>query len=98
MAIPTETQFVSPKQGQTFITRQEINSLLTICRNYKIHFSRKCPERPFENIMSIVCKYPWYQPELVTALQRDHIYECLKLAIGKYIWYYQVNLDRIVTD
>ncbi|KAG2184173.1 hypothetical protein INT44_009188 [Umbelopsis vinacea] len=95
MAIPTETQSVSPKQDQTFITRQEINSLLTICRNYKIHFSRKCPERPFENIMSIVCKYPWYQPELVTALQRDHIYECLKLAIGKYIWYYQVNLDRI---
>lgn len=51
----------------------------------QIHFSRKCPERPFENIMSVVCKYPWYQPNLVTALQRDHIYECLKLAIGKQI-------------
>ncbi|KAH8548507.1 hypothetical protein BGW37DRAFT_559910 [Umbelopsis sp. PMI_123] len=85
MAIPAKPQSIPPKTGQTFINRQEINSLLTICRNYKIHFSRKCPERPFENIMSIVCKYPWYQPELVTALQRDHIYECLKLAIGKYM-------------
>jgi hypothetical protein len=36
VAIPTETQSESPKQGQTFITRQEINSLLTICRNYKV--------------------------------------------------------------
>ncbi|GAB5587567.1 hypothetical protein Unana1_02467 [Umbelopsis nana] len=81
MAIPSEQGAVQSKAGHTFITRQEINSLLTICRNYKIHFSRKCPERPFENIMSIVCKYPWYQPNLVTALQRDHIYECLKLAI-----------------
>ncbi|KAJ2955865.1 hypothetical protein NQZ79_g8199 [Umbelopsis isabellina] len=81
MAIRTDDDTVPSKLGHTFITRQEINSLLTICRNYKIHFSRKCPERPFENVMSIVCKYPWYQPDLVTALQRDHIYECLKLAI-----------------
>ncbi|KAI8580297.1 hypothetical protein K450DRAFT_198686 [Umbelopsis ramanniana AG] len=98
MAIPVEAQSVSPKQGQTFITRQEINSILTICRNYKIHFSRKCPERPFENIMSIVCKYPWYQPELVTALQRDHIYECLKLAIGKYMVLPECLCSHIAKD
>ncbi|CAO3660417.1 unnamed protein product [Umbelopsis ramanniana] len=36
MAIPTDTQSILSKQGQTFITRQEINSLLTICRNYKV--------------------------------------------------------------
>ncbi|RUS20149.1 hypothetical protein BC937DRAFT_86271 [Endogone sp. FLAS-F59071] len=64
-----------------FVGRDEINSLLVVCRNYKLHFSRKCAERPFENIISVVTKYPWHQPQLITTLHRDHIYEMLKLAI-----------------
>ncbi|CAG8577342.1 889_t:CDS:10 [Dentiscutata erythropus] len=39
-----------------FITREEMNSLLVVCRNYKLHFSRKCAERPFENIISVLVK------------------------------------------
>ncbi|KAI8980327.1 hypothetical protein BDB01DRAFT_898224 [Pilobolus umbonatus] len=64
-----------------FVTREEINSLLVICKNYKLHFSRKCAERPFENIISIITKYPWNQIEYISTLHRDHIYEMLKLAI-----------------
>ncbi|KAF9941689.1 hypothetical protein BGZ67_004263 [Mortierella alpina] len=64
-----------------FITRDEINSLLLVCRNYKLHFSRKCAERPFENILSILAKYPWHQPYRVLPLHRDHIFELLKLSI-----------------
>ncbi|ORY99493.1 hypothetical protein BCR41DRAFT_375462 [Lobosporangium transversale] len=64
-----------------FVAREEISSLLTICRNYKIHFSRKCAERPFENIISILAKYPWHQAHRVLPLQRDHIFELLKLSI-----------------
>ncbi|RUS23625.1 hypothetical protein BC938DRAFT_474859 [Jimgerdemannia flammicorona] len=67
-----------------FVTREEINSLLVVCRNYKLHFSRKCAERPFENIISVIAKYPWHQPQLITTLHRDHVYEMLKLAIGMY--------------
>lgn len=36
MAIRTDDDTVPSKLGHTFITRQEINSLLTICRNYKV--------------------------------------------------------------
>lgn len=36
MAIRTDDDNVPSKLGHTFITRQEINSLLTICRNYKV--------------------------------------------------------------
>ncbi|KAF8969301.1 hypothetical protein BGZ46_010690 [Entomortierella lignicola] len=72
----TITQNTSP-----FITREEINALLVVCRNYKLHFSRKCAERPFENILSILAKYPWHQPHRVQPLHRDHIFELLKLSI-----------------
>ncbi|KAK4509813.1 uncharacterized protein ATC70_007117 [Mucor velutinosus] len=64
-----------------FITREEINSLLVVCKNYKLHFSRKCAERPFENIISVIAKYPWHQFHLISTMHRDHIYEMLKLAI-----------------
>ncbi|KAI9476191.1 MAG: hypothetical protein EXX96DRAFT_291119 [Benjaminiella poitrasii] len=64
-----------------FVTREEINSLLVVCKNYKLHFSRKCAERPFENIISIIAKYPWHQSYLISIIQRDHIYEMLKLSI-----------------
>ncbi|KAF8937435.1 hypothetical protein BGZ47_009057 [Haplosporangium gracile] len=93
----------SAKQAQStppFVTRDEINALLVICRNYKacittscltisysyvhlaqLHFSRKCAERPFENILSILAKYPWHQAHRVLPLHRDHIFELLKLSI-----------------
>ncbi|CAG8493795.1 14224_t:CDS:10 [Cetraspora pellucida] len=62
-----------------FITREEMNSLLVVCRNYKLHFSRKCAERPFENIISVL--FPFHQGNLYTTLQRDLLFEMLKLAI-----------------
>ncbi|KAI8359848.1 hypothetical protein EDC96DRAFT_595781, partial [Choanephora cucurbitarum] len=65
-----------------FITREEINSLLVVCKNYKLHFSRKCAERPFENIISVITKHPWHQAHLfISTMHRDHIYEMLKLSI-----------------
>ncbi|KAF0455593.1 nucleotide-binding, alpha-beta plait [Gigaspora margarita] len=64
-----------------FITREEMNSLLVVCRNYKLHFSRKCAERPFENIISVLVKFPFHQGNLYTTLQRDLLFEMLKLAI-----------------
>ncbi|CAG8604092.1 707_t:CDS:10 [Ambispora gerdemannii] len=64
-----------------FVTREEMNSLLVVCRNYKLHFSRKCAERPFENIISVLVKFPFHQSDLYTTLQRDLLFEMLKLAI-----------------
>ncbi|KAF9168374.1 hypothetical protein DFQ26_008997 [Actinomortierella ambigua] len=75
------TLFSSNPATPPFVTRDEINALLVVCRNYKLHFSRKCAERPFENILSIIAKYPWHRPQLVLPLHRDHIFELLKLSI-----------------
>ncbi|KAJ3127963.1 hypothetical protein HK098_005476 [Nowakowskiella sp. JEL0407] len=67
------------KEG-AMITREEISAILLTCRYYKLHFSRKCAERPFENIISILCKIPWDKAGVVSTVHRDHIFEMLKLA------------------
>ncbi|RKO83424.1 hypothetical protein BDK51DRAFT_49976 [Blyttiomyces helicus] len=64
-----------------FLSRDEINSILMICKQFKLYFSRKCAERPFENVISILAKMPWYEPELISTIQRDHIFEMLKLSL-----------------
>ncbi|KAI8143848.1 hypothetical protein BJV82DRAFT_656768 [Fennellomyces sp. T-0311] len=64
------------------VERQEFESTLAICRNYKLHFSRKCGERPFESLISIMVKFPWDRPNIITTMQRDHLYEYFKLATG----------------
>jgi hypothetical protein len=44
----------------------------------KLHFSRKCAERPFEFIVTILSKMPWESYDAISLLQRDHIFEMLK--------------------
>ncbi|KAI8079443.1 hypothetical protein BDF21DRAFT_494025 [Thamnidium elegans] len=77
---------------QSFVTHEEISSLLTICKNYKLYFSRKCAERPFENIITIVTKYPWEQHALVTEEQRNSIYDLLKSSIDAL----KLHLSKVV--
>ncbi|KAI9317484.1 hypothetical protein BX666DRAFT_2026764 [Dichotomocladium elegans] len=78
------------------IQRKEFESLLAICRNFKLHFSRKCGERPFENFISLLVKFPWDQPDIITTMQRDHLYEYYKLAtsvLKNHLAKPYVNLD-----
>ncbi|OAD66310.1 hypothetical protein PHYBLDRAFT_152635 [Phycomyces blakesleeanus NRRL 1555(-)] len=64
------------------IEREDYEALLAVCRDFKLHFSRKCAERPFEHFISLLIKYPWDQPQRITTLQRDHLYEYYKQATG----------------
>ncbi|KAG0805407.1 hypothetical protein G6F25_012013 [Rhizopus arrhizus] len=50
---------------------------------FTIYYNRKCAERPFEYLISIVMNIPWKQPRTVTTIQRDLIYECYKLGTEK---------------
>ncbi|KAG2219001.1 hypothetical protein INT45_007663 [Circinella minor] len=71
-----------PPPPPPFVEGQEYDSLLAVCRNFKLHFSRKCAERPFENFISMIVKFPWEHPTIITTMQRDHLYEYYKLATG----------------
>ncbi|KAK9768310.1 hypothetical protein K7432_001148 [Basidiobolus ranarum] len=79
--MPQDSSRERNAQPTMLLSRDEINSVLMICKNYKLHFSRKCAERPFENVISILVKCPWHQRNIITTLHRDHIFEMLKLAI-----------------
>lgn len=58
-----------------FLTKEEINSLLVVCKNYKMHFSRRCAQRPFEHICSLLYLLPW---KIVNISNRDLIFELVK--------------------
>lgn len=36
-------------EDEKLLKRDDINAIVSICRNYKLHFSRKCAERPFQH-------------------------------------------------
>ncbi|KAI3399523.1 hypothetical protein diail_6545 [Diaporthe ilicicola] len=43
-------------------------------------FSRDCPQRPFEGMISILRKLPWYKTEYITIKQRHSVYSaCIQL-------------------
>ena len=61
-----------------FLTREEMASINNICRNYKLHFSRKCAQRPFEHVSSILYLYPWRSISVST---RDLLFEMVKQTV-----------------
>jgi hypothetical protein len=83
------------------VTREETNSILVVCRNFKLHFSRKCAERPFEQVISVLTKMPWHQPHMIATMQRDHLFEMLKIAIESLMVHLRkdyVNIDDTLLE
>ncbi|KAI7897798.1 uncharacterized protein BX663DRAFT_527223 [Cokeromyces recurvatus] len=81
IAIPFSLDTMNEQQrnSQFFIGQKDLQNLLNVCRNYKMCYNRKCAERSFEYLISIIMNIPWKQPKAVTRIQRDIIYECYKL-------------------
>ncbi|KAI9276882.1 hypothetical protein BDA99DRAFT_554833 [Phascolomyces articulosus] len=72
------TVFVPPR----LVEKYEYDALLALCKNHKSRYMKKCPTRPFENFISMMVKFPWRHPEIITLMERDHLYEYYKLDIG----------------
>ncbi|KAI8640725.1 hypothetical protein BD408DRAFT_444941 [Parasitella parasitica] len=68
------------QKSQYYISQKDLQRLLNVCRFFKTYYNRKCAERPFEYLITIIMNMPWKQPHAVTTAQRDIIYECYKLA------------------
>ena len=60
------------EEGAVFLKRPEIFSILGACRMIRFCDAEKMLiiERAFENVISILCKVPWYESELISTLQR----------------------------
>ncbi|EPS40535.1 hypothetical protein H072_5620 [Dactylellina haptotyla CBS 200.50] len=57
------------------ISREELVMILGHARTpHRSPFSRKCLQRPYESLMSVVTKFPWGDTEFYTLRQRDMIF------------------------
>ncbi|KAI5810020.1 hypothetical protein DFH27DRAFT_170935 [Peziza echinospora] len=60
------------------VTKEELVLVVGHARTpHRSPFSRKCLQRPYESILSIVAKFPWFAVNVYTIHQRDIIYQAL---------------------
>jgi hypothetical protein len=69
------------EDGVIFMSREEILSLLTECRAVKYSNKNKLLHRPFQAVISVLAKIDWSCTKEISTLQRDHIFEMVKLSI-----------------
>ncbi|KAI9345755.1 hypothetical protein BD770DRAFT_183981 [Pilaira anomala] len=79
-AIPLIGDLTTPNRSpDLFVSQKDFQAIHNICKNYKSFHNRKCPERSFEYLMSLLINIPWLQSKTVGTWQRDLMYECYKL-------------------
>ncbi|KAG0636334.1 hypothetical protein HOY80DRAFT_891538 [Tuber brumale] len=62
--------------------REELVLIVNHARTpHRSPFSRKCLQRPFQSLLSIVSKFPWFAVSFYTIEQRDYIYQALLSAV-----------------
>ncbi|KAF7544436.1 hypothetical protein G7Z17_g9954 [Cylindrodendrum hubeiense] len=55
-----------------FISTEEMTMLV---KHVESPFSKECPQRPYECLISTLRKFPWYMTEYITITQRTAIYK-----------------------
>ena len=66
------------------MSQEGILSLLTACRSVKhssSSFKAKILHRPFQAVISVLAKVDWSRTKEISTLQRDHLFEMVKLSI-----------------
>ena len=65
-------------QGGT-LARDDVIKILAVCRNYKRQYNRRCPNRPFDYVISLIQLFPF--ESIQEATQRDQVFEFHKNAV-----------------
>eukprot|EP00834_Sanchytrium_tribonematis_P000023 NODE_2_length_91304_cov_0.692462.p23 type:complete len:379 gc:universal NODE_2_length_91304_cov_0.692462:56579-55443(-) len=55
------------------LVRDDVIKILSVCRNYKRQYNRRCPDRPFDFVVSLIQLFPF--DSIQEATQRDQIFE-----------------------
>eukprot|EP00835_Amoeboradix_gromovi_P000020 NODE_1_length_95616_cov_0.657642.p20 type:complete len:380 gc:universal NODE_1_length_95616_cov_0.657642:68893-70032(+) len=61
------------------LVREDVIKILTVCRNYKRQYNRRCPNRPFDYVISLIQIFSF--DSIQEATQRDQIFEFHKNAV-----------------
>ncbi|KAK6350362.1 hypothetical protein TWF696_006594 [Orbilia brochopaga] len=66
----------TPQTSVEIISREELVMILGHARTpHRSPFSRKCLQRPYESLMSVITKFPWKETAAYTLRQRDLIFQ-----------------------
>ncbi|PQE21292.1 hypothetical protein CJF32_00006429 [Rutstroemia sp. NJR-2017a WRK4] len=61
---------------QGFVSREEMVMLVKHVESpQRSPFSKECPQRPFECLVSTLLKFPWYRVEYITCADRQMLYK-----------------------
>lgn len=61
-------------RGAQWVTQEEVQNLLTHAKTFKSPYTRKCPQRPFENFISILCLFPWANKSVYAQQQAELLF------------------------
>ncbi|KAI5851261.1 hypothetical protein DFP73DRAFT_507526 [Morchella snyderi] len=78
--IPAVLQDQSGLSGMdpVILGREELVLIVAHAKTpHRSPFSRKCLQRPFQSLLSIVSKFPWFSVDIYTLEQRDYIFNAL---------------------
>ncbi|RPB14706.1 hypothetical protein P167DRAFT_40286 [Morchella conica CCBAS932] len=78
--IPAVLQDQSGLSGMNpvILGREELVLIVAHAKTpHRSPFSRKCLQRPFQSLLSIVSKFPWFSVDIYTLEQRDYIFNAL---------------------
>ncbi len=70
-----------------WISKEEVNSILTHAKTFKSPYTRKCPQRPFENFISILALYPWANRAVYTKSQVALLFEGYSSLVSVLQWH-----------
>ncbi|KUJ23348.1 uncharacterized protein LY89DRAFT_573685 [Mollisia scopiformis] len=74
--IPTNPHDKYNSGFQGFISKEELVMLVKHVETpQRSPFSKECPQRPYECLISTLFKYPWYMVDYITIEDRDLLYD-----------------------
>ncbi|RAL59057.1 hypothetical protein DID88_008975 [Monilinia fructigena] len=74
--IPRDVNDIYNSGFQGFISREELVMLVKHVESpQRSPFSKECPQRPFECLVSTLIKFPWAMVDYITCLDRELLYK-----------------------
>lgn len=70
-----------------WVTPEEIQNVLAHAKTFKSPYTRKCPQRPFENFISILALFPWANRAVYADTQVSLLYAAYATIVSILLWH-----------
>lgn len=70
-----------------WVTREEVQNVVTHAKTFKSPYTRKCPQRPFENFISLLALFPWANHSVYAPAQVESLFHGYTALISILQWH-----------